>query len=215
MEREVTVSEYRAFLEARLAAGEPDAEVQKRSPQVPGKVLGSERYYWRVQDGAIVEQRPLAGDLPVHSILWRNMLGYARWRSEVEGREVRLPSQAEWERAARGADGRTHPWGRGFQWDWVVGGQSPLHAGAPPMPRPAGTAVQDRSPFGVLDMAGNVRECCGDELAGRFSVARGASWEHTDSRDFAATEWGVVLRIDIVVMLADIGIRLAAAPKSR
>jgi formylglycine-generating enzyme required for sulfatase activity len=93
-------------------------------------------------------------DHPVF-VIWNDVMAYCRWLSEVTGKSYLLPSEAEWEKAARGTDGRIYPWGG--QWDerrcnfdkegsWPVG-TTPVEAYS-----------DGASPYGVLDMAGNVQE---------------------------------------------------------
>jgi|GEM_PF-1405439 len=103
-------------------------------------------------------------DQPVVMVSWNDSLAYARWHG------MSLPSEAEWEKAARGIDGRRYPWGD----DWRTGGANTeerwqlvqrlrVHPG---LPRPAhGTTMrvgvlspQGDSPYGCADMAGNVWE---------------------------------------------------------
>jgi formylglycine-generating enzyme required for sulfatase activity len=92
-------------------------------------------------------------DHPVVYVSWYDAVAYCRWLSEVTGKPYRLPSEAEWEKGARGNDGRIYPWGN--QWDARLcnnretGGEDTTPVGAYP---------QGASPYGLLDMAGNVYE---------------------------------------------------------
>jgi len=92
-------------------------------------------------------------DHPVIPVTWKDMLAYARWLSQVTGESWRLPSEAQWEKAARGPDGRTFPWGDG--WDSTMANTT---ASGPQMTTPVGRYPQGASPYGVQDMAGNVWE---------------------------------------------------------
>ena len=54
---------------------------------------------------------------PVTHISWHDAMAYCRWLAEVTGKSFRLPTEAEWEKAARGTLGQTYPWGDAFRKD--------------------------------------------------------------------------------------------------
>lgn len=90
--------------------------------------------------------------LPVVDITQHMAYGYAEWRSSSADALYRLPTEAEWECAARGQDGRQFPWGN----DWHVTHANSREAGTPLLP--VGSYPSGASPWGVLDMAGTVWE---------------------------------------------------------
>ncbi|MFE5193538.1 formylglycine-generating enzyme family protein [Streptomyces sp. NPDC056601] len=102
--------------------------------------------------GRPVPQAP--ADHPVIGVAWEAATAYCRWLGErLGGHEVRLPTEDEWERAARGDDGREFPWGEEYRTglanlvDLGIGTTTPV-----------GSFPRGASPFGVLDMAGNADE---------------------------------------------------------
>ena len=95
-------------------------------------------------------------DHPVTRISWKAALAYVAWLAQVTGESWRLPTEEEWEKAARGTDGRSYPWGS--VWDAA---RANTEEGGPGDTTPVGAYPGGASPYGVLDMAGNVNEWCG------------------------------------------------------
>ncbi|MCB9602773.1 MAG: SUMF1/EgtB/PvdO family nonheme iron enzyme [Sandaracinus sp.] len=98
-------------------------------------------------------------DWPAVGVSWDTANAYARWVSKREGKRWRLPSEAEWEKLARGVDGRRFPWGD-------FGDAALCHVRterwAPRSPSAVDAFATDRSPYGARGLAGNVREWTAD-----------------------------------------------------
>jgi formylglycine-generating enzyme required for sulfatase activity len=92
-----------------------------------------------------LEQR----DFPVTGVTWYEALAYCQWLSELSGRAYRLPSEAEWEKAARGVDGRLYPWGN----EWADGRCNAQEDVITPV-----RAFPAQNECGLFDMVGNARE---------------------------------------------------------
>ncbi len=97
---------------------------------------------------------------PVVYVSWHDAVAFCEWLSRVSGETIRLPSEAEWEKAARGTDGRRYPWGNekpskalcNYASGWFSAGTTPVGKYSP----------QGDSPYGCVDMAGNVWEWMND-----------------------------------------------------
>jgi formylglycine-generating enzyme required for sulfatase activity/energy-coupling factor transporter ATP-binding protein EcfA2 len=92
---------------------------------------------------------------PVVGVSWFEALAYCAWLAEATGRPCRLPTEAEWEKAARGTDGRTYPWGDEWAEDRANTSEAEIGRTTAVGAFPAGA-----SPCGTLDMSGNVLEWC-------------------------------------------------------
>jgi formylglycine-generating enzyme required for sulfatase activity len=136
---------------------------------------------------------------PVINISWEDAMTYCQWLSQKIGCNFKLPTESQWEKAARGTDGRTYPWG-----DSLPSGNKANFADNITTPNeqngkvykkskyttPIGSYPEGSSPYGVLDMAGNVYEWGLDWYSlssspkknsrgpekGTYRVLRGGSW---------------------------------------
>jgi iron(II)-dependent oxidoreductase len=103
------------------------------------------------------------GDLPVIYVSWQNVTAYCEWLNKETGLNFNLPTEAQWEKAARGTDSRTYPWGNTFAKNKCNSEESGLEQTSPVGKFPAGAG-----PYGCHDMAGNVWEWCSDWYDGKY-----------------------------------------------
>jgi formylglycine-generating enzyme required for sulfatase activity len=137
---------------------------------------------------------------PAIGITWEQANEFCVWLSRVERARFRLPTEAEWEVAARGAEGRLYPWGNDPSTTLLNWGnpqdKAASQADGHLYTAPVGSYKDAASPFGCYDMAGNVWEWCLDwydagaygkgtstdprgPRGGREKVVRGGSWYHS------------------------------------
>jgi serine/threonine-protein kinase len=121
---------------------------------------------------------------PVFGISAFDAEAYCEWRSRQDGVRYRLPTELEWEKAARGTDARAFPWGNAWEPTYT----KCAHARpGPSSPEPCGSYPQDRSPFGVMDLAGGVADWTSSTTAGTERIVRGGSWNQLDLHARAAS----------------------------
>jgi serine/threonine-protein kinase len=142
-----------------------------RSVRIPGhRWARRQESYALESDGVVIDER-----FPVVGISHEDAQAYCAWLSRRQGRTYRLPTEVEWEKAARGPDGRIYPWGNGFDPSFCL--MRETREIAPAVDR-VGMVEGDISPYGIRDMAGTVREWCGgwhNAGVGHRPV-RGGSW---------------------------------------
>jgi formylglycine-generating enzyme required for sulfatase activity len=120
--------------------------------------LDDTRAAWLPTSWAYGVYPPERANHPVHTVSCEAADAYVEWLSSRTGRQFRLPTEAEWEYAAAGADGRQYPWGHTFE------AHRANTADAGPMrSTPVGIYIDGRAACGALDMAGNVEEYVADD----------------------------------------------------
>ena len=191
---EVTNGQYKAFLN----------EAKKIVPKI--SYLHMAPPHWKDDNYVEGEDR-----LPVVGVNWHNAKAYCAWSGK------RLPFETEWEKAARGADGRKFPWGNEF--DEKKSNSMGLSGGIAPV----GEYKGDVSPYGVYDMAGNVcewvedwyksypgNEFQSDKFGENLKVVRGWYWGgvgHYIMEIFYRSSSRAYMRPD--EMLEEVGFRCA------
>lgn len=147
------------------------------------------------------------GNWPIFGISAADAEAYAAWLAARDGVAWRLPTEHEWEVAARGGDGRSFVWGE--RWAPIL---AKCAVARPGMPRlePMGAYAHDRSPFGVMDLAGGVADWTSSTFAGdpQIRACRGGTYLSGAVHARAATRFAV----DASASMPWLGFRLVCTP---
>ncbi|MCO4772409.1 MAG: SUMF1/EgtB/PvdO family nonheme iron enzyme [Deltaproteobacteria bacterium] len=187
----VTFRDYGSFLDALRV--ENPAEAERRTPRtrhgerlmVPGA-----RGHFAPLPGPLVPagagpySARAARRLPVVGVSWGDARAYCDWMSTQAGMEIGLPSAEQWEKAARGVDGRRYPWGE--TWDPGFCNCAGARPGLPKL-EPVGAYGMDESVYGMRDARGGVREWCIEEAGSGRRVCRGGDWTEGTGQGLGAT----------------------------
>ncbi len=169
---------------------------------------------------AIEKQQRDQDNLPVSGISWAEADAYCQWLGK------RLPTEIEWEKAARGTSGNEYPWGNEWRKEHSNSGEG---EGWDHGVAPVGHYVKGQSPYGVFDMAGNVMEWTADwyqqypgndyqskDYGETFKVVRGGGWGgmgHYAINHFNRTSYRFYLRPESA--FPDLGLRCAKDASSK
>lgn len=204
----VTNMEFRGFVEA---GGYQDREWwSPESWEWREKEKICEPKFWH-------DRRWNGPNFPVVGVSWYEAEAFASWLKANTGINYRLPAEAEWEKAARGTNGLKYPWGDRFQSKFCNSRESGLMRISP-----VGIFPTGKSPYGCLDLAGNVWEWCADwydsgyykqspsknppgPISGSGRVLRGGCWFF--GAEFCAAAYRFYLRP--VYRVDNLGFRLA------
>ena len=123
---------------------------------------------------------------PRTDVDWYEAVAFSRWLSGQLNQPIRLPTEQEWEKAARGTDGRQYTWGDDYSNGYANVDESRQKGEYLQQTTAVGLYPHDKSPYGVRDMAGNIWEWClnkGEhpeqiepDASGDWRVLRGGSW---------------------------------------
>jgi formylglycine-generating enzyme required for sulfatase activity/regulator of sirC expression with transglutaminase-like and TPR domain len=184
-EHEVFVDSF--FMDRYEVSAQEYAKFLNTADNVKGYYLDNK--YGTLFFNGRFQPRPGLGSLPINNVNWKGAAAYCQWKKK------RLPTEAEWEKAARGTDKHIFPWGdtrptperaRYFQ-KWTDAEKHKVMVSVDALP-------EGKSPFGLYNMAGNVKEWVDDwydreyyaesseytnprgPIGGEFKALRGGSW---------------------------------------
>ena len=202
----VSCRQYLDFLDDLVSQGRPDEAML----HVPRQFKRGGPLFEFTGDAFSLPAMGPTGDpwdpnWPVFGVSAEDAEAFCAWRGRLDGVRYRLPTELEWEKAARGADARAFPWGNAWEPTYCKSAHSRIGS---PSPEPCGSYPQDRSPYGVMDLAGGVADWTSTTTAGNDRICRGGSWQRLDVHARAASRHAM----SPTAVSFDVGFRLARDP---
>lgn len=181
----VTNAEYKRFLDANPAYPVPYAESELAAA-----------YNWDPERRTYPPER---ANYPVVLVSWQDAMAYAEWAGK------RIPLEVEWEKAARGTDGREYPWGNDLPTPLLCNFNGYNNG-----PTPVGRySPQGDSPYGCADMSGNVWEWTVSEASHLGRALRGGSWNYPQQYVRVTARYNSTLHYSPAIRHENVGIRCA------
>ncbi|QQZ30569.1 SUMF1/EgtB/PvdO family nonheme iron enzyme [Thiothrix subterranea] len=166
----VTNAQFHAFVVADDGYGNDGWWQDLQKPETPHEP------YWK------------ENNRPVEQVDWYEAMAFCRWLSKKLDLDIRLPTEEQWEKAARGTDGREYPWGNGYKTGYANINETYSEVGTYNLQETSAVGLypQGKSPYGLMDMSGNVWEWCLNkydepqittaDVSGGVRVVRGGAW---------------------------------------
>ena len=202
---EVTMGQYVEFLNSKVETDGLEATLI-RVPKIGGE------YAIEANAMGVFEISDELKNLPVYAVSYYDAIEYCEWRSKKECKNYRLPTELEWEKAARGIDNRTYPWGNDFSSDYC----NMLYSRNAPelynIYKYRNFFLRDISPYGVHDCAGSVAEWTQTtheldtiDSIDKIAIIKGGSWSWEEPTTRCAYKYA----IDTLTKNTAIGFRIA------
>jgi formylglycine-generating enzyme required for sulfatase activity len=173
----VTNAQFHAFVVADDGYGNDDWWQDLQKPETPHES------YWK------------ESNRPVEQVDWYEAMAFSRWLSKKMDLDIRLPTEEQWEKAARGTDGREYPWEGSYKIGYANIDEAARYGVGEKVGEyflgetsAVGIYPQGKSPYGLMDMSGNVWEWCLNkyeepqittaDVSGGVRVVRGGAWDY-------------------------------------
>lgn len=193
----VTQAEYSEYVTAKLASAPTIDEAAWNAQGFVQDYTTVQRFLWK-------DELPPVGreDHPVVLVTWTEADGYCKWRGQLGGQDRRLPSEPEFEKAARGDQGLAYPWGNAYEPDKLNSAVK-----GPRDTTSVGQFTAGASPYGMLDAAGNVFQWTSTRFKTGTMTVKGSAWEDFGGLGRGASRHGRAIGARHVI----VGFRCAAS----